>query len=296
MPSLSSANQVQVRLNRAITGVGGAVETMQVLAKNFKAPFLEAIVNTGQSLLTIIQTVKKNKEDCAWLMEQTCSLLFAIISIQVKPEVSPDLLPPHTLNHLAKATESLHKIHGFVEAHQEKNWIKGFFQQGEMNILLKDCKKGLQQALDYFKFKEDSLFKEISKMQKYAQDTHQEVLQLIEELADDANSETLSINRTLFSSHNSSTSISMLPSEPTIFHGRESEVLDILNFFSQQIPRIVILGPGGMGKTSLARAVTVLHHPQITDRFAEHRFLLPVTQAPLPPRLNLLLLSGTIWV
>ncbi|KAJ7112039.1 P-loop containing nucleoside triphosphate hydrolase protein, partial [Mycena crocata] len=61
-----------------------------------------------------------------------------------------------------------------------------------------------------------------------------------------------------------------LPSEPKIFHGRESEVADILKLFAHGQPRIAILGPGGMGKTSLARAL--LHHPQITDKFGYSRF------------------------
>ncbi|KAJ6552306.1 P-loop containing nucleoside triphosphate hydrolase protein, partial [Mycena vulgaris] len=61
-----------------------------------------------------------------------------------------------------------------------------------------------------------------------------------------------------------------LPSEPKIFHGRESEVSVILHAFQQGSPRIVILGGGGMGKTSLARAV--LHHLEITARYEEHRF------------------------
>ncbi|KAJ7869244.1 P-loop containing nucleoside triphosphate hydrolase protein, partial [Mycena leptocephala] len=64
--------------------------------------------------------------------------------------------------------------------------------------------------------------------------------------------------------------ISMLPSEPKIFHGRDSELLDIVHLFSQETPRIVILGAGGMGKTSLARAV--IHHTEITERYNQHRF------------------------
>ncbi|KAJ6595032.1 P-loop containing nucleoside triphosphate hydrolase protein, partial [Mycena vulgaris] len=62
----------------------------------------------------------------------------------------------------------------------------------------------------------------------------------------------------------------MLPSEPKIFHGRGSELSDILKLFLQETPRIAILGAGGMGKTSLARAV--LHHPTVSGKYAQHRF------------------------
>ena len=62
----------------------------------------------------------------------------------------------------------------------------------------------------------------------------------------------------------------MLPSEPKIFHGRESELSNILKLFNEGNPRITILGAGGMGKTSLARAV--VHHAEISARYAQHRF------------------------
>ncbi|KAJ7200422.1 P-loop containing nucleoside triphosphate hydrolase protein, partial [Mycena pura] len=60
-----------------------------------------------------------------------------------------------------------------------------------------------------------------------------------------------------------------LPSMPKIFHGRESELLDILKLFTQDTPRIAILGAGGIGKTSLARAV--LHHSDILFKYGESR-------------------------
>ncbi|KAJ7456243.1 P-loop containing nucleoside triphosphate hydrolase protein [Mycena galericulata] len=57
----------------------------------------------------------------------------------------------------------------------------------------------------------------------------------------------------------------MLPAKPKIFHGRDSELNQIIQLLLQEPARIAILGPGGMGKTSLARAA--LHHPDVSARF-----------------------------
>ncbi|KAF8143239.1 hypothetical protein K438DRAFT_2109980 [Mycena galopus ATCC 62051] len=77
-------------------------------------------------------------------------------------------------------------------------------------------------------------------------------------------------------SKNSSNSFSMLPAKPKIFHGREQELEDVLNLLSEKSPRIAILGGGGMGKTTLARAA--LHHPDIASKF-EHRFFVSAEAA-----------------
>jgi AAA+ ATPase superfamily predicted ATPase len=69
----------------------------------------------------------------------------------------------------------------------------------------------------------------------------------------------------------------MLPSEPKIFHGRESELSEILKLLNGEIPRIAILGTGGMGKTSLARAV--VHHAEISVKYAQHRYFVACDSA-----------------
>ncbi|KAJ7911276.1 P-loop containing nucleoside triphosphate hydrolase protein, partial [Mycena leptocephala] len=61
------------------------------------------------------------------------------------------------------------------------------------------------------------------------------------------------------------------PASPKIFHGRESELKDLINNLLCEYARVAILGPGGMGKTTLAMAA--LHHPAIMERYPIMHFI-----------------------
>ncbi|KAJ7262850.1 P-loop containing nucleoside triphosphate hydrolase protein [Mycena rebaudengoi] len=63
----------------------------------------------------------------------------------------------------------------------------------------------------------------------------------------------------------------MLPPAPHIFHGRESELREVVDLLETDSPRIVILGPGGIGKTSLAQAA--LHHVDVAAKYSERYFV-----------------------
>ncbi|KAJ7458477.1 hypothetical protein FB451DRAFT_1507671 [Mycena latifolia] len=251
MPSQSA----QSRFNNIVTCLGAAVTTLSVVSANLETPFIHVISTTIQSLLTAAQvnlcntcilglftqtgqTVKQNKDVCTQMLEQIHELLYAIIRLHITSAISGEL-SPNTLHALGKFTETLHKIHTFVEAQQEKSRIKHFFRQGELSTLLKGCQLGLQQALDDFKF-----LRQCNNPGLTAQ--HRIHIQF--KLA------------------------SLLPSEPKIFHGRDYEVSIIIQAFHGQAPRIAILGAGGMGKTSLARAI--LHHPTISSRYEQHRLFI----------------------
>ncbi|KAJ6603342.1 P-loop containing nucleoside triphosphate hydrolase protein, partial [Mycena vulgaris] len=77
----------------------------------------------------------------------------------------------------------------------------------------------------------------------------------------------------------------MLPARPKIFHGRDSEVAHILDNLNHHAPRIAILGGGGMGKTSVARAV--LHHSDIVAKY-ELRLFVPCDSATTSTELVIL--------
>jgi Cdc6-like AAA superfamily ATPase len=68
----------------------------------------------------------------------------------------------------------------------------------------------------------------------------------------------------------------MLPAKPKIFHGRDSELTEIISMLKQESPRIAILGAAGMGKTSLAREV--LHHADVVAKY-EDRYFVPCDSA-----------------
>ncbi|KAJ6495871.1 hypothetical protein DFH09DRAFT_1290295, partial [Mycena vulgaris] len=140
----------QIRLNNIVAALSAALSTFEMVSVSLKTPFLEPISRTMQSLLAVAQTVKRNKDDCITMLEQTHELLYAIIHLHVTSDTGGEL-PPNMLNHLGKFTETVQKIYTFVEAQQEKSRIMQFFRQGEMSTLLKDCHLGLEEALEAFK-------------------------------------------------------------------------------------------------------------------------------------------------
>ncbi|KAJ7857197.1 hypothetical protein B0H13DRAFT_2357044 [Mycena leptocephala] len=96
---------------------------------------------------------------------------------------------------------------------------------------------------------------------------HQELLELISSQSgsiDNVSSIRSSLNT-------SSGSLSLLPASPKIFHGRESELKDLIDSLLCDAARAAILGPGGMGKTTLA--MSALHHPAIMEKYGLRHFI-----------------------
>ncbi|KAJ7434997.1 hypothetical protein FB451DRAFT_1465774 [Mycena latifolia] len=239
----------EIRLNNIIACLTPTLALLNELSDTFGTPFVPAISNTTISLISAVQNIKRNKDDCVQLLENVYQLLNAIINLHIKSETKGSL-DPATLDHVGKFTETLHKIHTFVEAQQDRNKILHFFRQIETKTFLGECRAGLQQAFEVFKTETGvTALGSITEMQEEAERMHTEVLELISTLSDGTTSD-----------------------RPKIFHGRESELKEAVDRLHQESPRIAILGAGGMGKTCLAKAT--LHHPHIASKYEQYFFVL----------------------
>ncbi|KAJ7080703.1 hypothetical protein C8R44DRAFT_895302 [Mycena epipterygia] len=143
MPPQHSVSDI--RLRNIVTCLTPAVTFLKDVHDTFGTPFIPAIAGTTLSLMTLVQTVKRNKDECAQLMEKIHSLLYGVINLHMQSGAA-GTLPPAMMYHIGKFAETLHKIHAFIEAQQDGNTIKHFFRQSEMSALLKNCHAGLQEA------------------------------------------------------------------------------------------------------------------------------------------------------
>ncbi|KAJ7036095.1 hypothetical protein C8F04DRAFT_1096173 [Mycena alexandri] len=207
------------------------------------------------------------------MVSQIDELLSAIIHLCVKSDSAEDTLSPATLHNIGKFADTLQKIHSFIEAQQNSSKFRRFFRQSENTAQLEACNVGLRHALDVFGVRNSLVATtELADIREQAGRRHEDLVQLFtgkfEVMESDAVSE---ISKSLFSLGNSTTSILLLPASPKIFHGRNDELKQLVHLLVQDPARAAVLGPGGIGKTSLATAA--LHHPDISARYTNRYFV-----------------------
>ncbi|KAJ6452118.1 hypothetical protein C8R45DRAFT_1083548 [Mycena sanguinolenta] len=286
MPHQPTAIEIQLKnLAECLTL---ALEMLNELNSAFAPPFVQPISSTVASLVKLIQNVKQNRKECAQLLENIHQVLYAIIELHIRSEVTGSLSPEMT-EQVGTFMKTLHRVFLYMESQQDRKKLKQLFHNSEMNKIVKDCHAELDEAKKIFQVSiGGAIFKDIGGMKKATETKHKELLELISALSETstmADSSLAHLGGTGL--RNSSTSFSLLPSIPKIFHGRETEVEAIMKMLSQEAPRVAILGGGGMGKTSLARAV--LYHPDTLTKF-EQRFF--VSAEPATASIELAALIG----
>ncbi|KAJ7218197.1 P-loop containing nucleoside triphosphate hydrolase protein, partial [Mycena rebaudengoi] len=257
-----------------------AATTAENIAETAKVPFLGSTASLCLSITESVQTIRSNKEEYVEILEHIHEILCIVVQLHLTSEIR-GVLPTALLYDIAKFTEALEKLLTILNGQQKGTLgkIKGLFKQPEAPERLERCKQKLSQMVGMFKAQvTGSTLSQMGKMKKDAKEQHEKLVALLENDSTLTGSDRSSMAGTLAGlRNNSSGSFGLLPPCPQIFHGRESELQDVVNILIQDSAHIAILGAGGMGKTSLATAA--IHNPQVEAKYS-HRYFVPCHSSP----------------
>ncbi|KAF8215040.1 hypothetical protein K438DRAFT_1749140 [Mycena galopus ATCC 62051] len=242
-----------------------AANALQDIANATGILFVGKLCAVALNIIPMVQGTNFQKEQCLRIVEDIHHL-FCILMASIESE---DIQSPSVLEQIAQYAVTLQKVESCLRAQRGLGTIKRLFKKSELITQLESCETELKGALRSFKLQQGIGY--ASALAQFNVDTeirHQELLELIstQSTASDSIS---SIGRSL--SNTSSGSFSLLPATPQIFHGRESELGDLVNILCGTPARVAILGPGGMGKTTLA--VAALHSTIVADKYPTRHFI-----------------------
>ncbi|KDR85866.1 hypothetical protein GALMADRAFT_234981 [Galerina marginata CBS 339.88] len=161
------------------------------------------------------------------------------------------------------------------EISEQNRWVIAVYR--ELNTsTLEDCINRLSTALEKFKLSNDlrdsDLLQELNtrleKMANKVDDISRDVkhaVARIEEFHD-------LLERSAMIPRTDTVARQQIPLKPEVFHGRDSLVDEIVQLLGkEETSRVCILGPGGMGKTSVSLAV--VESPLVQERFAHGNYV-----------------------
>ncbi|KAJ7600201.1 hypothetical protein C8J56DRAFT_879930 [Mycena floridula] len=241
-----------------------AAKILRDIADATKSSYLKGLAGAGTMIFETLENIKSNKEKCLIMTEQAYELLCAVINCC---EDAVELAPAF-LQSISVLTSTLHKVVSFMREHTGGNLVKRILHHQQTTTLLEECMSSLQHALALLKACIMTATR-ISEMQATAHKRHLELLDVINQLDE---LEHLRQLRQSSPGICSTSSVSvLLPPVPKIIHGRRNELEHIINALCQhETARVALLGPGGIGKTSLAQAI--LHDSTIVEKFGGHRY------------------------
>ncbi|KAJ6457683.1 hypothetical protein C8R45DRAFT_880271 [Mycena sanguinolenta] len=243
---------------------GTAAKALQDAASEI--PFVSRVCGLTLTILPIVQNTRFQRDRCLRIFEDIHYVLCILMNLSSHSE---DIESVEMLSLIAQFAVTLQKMESCLRVQQEMGTIRRLFKQSELTSQLDNCEKESKEALECFKMKQGVLM--TSAIVELNNDNEKRQQQLLELIATEGRSvdNISSIGRN--SLNTSSGLFSLLPASPKIFHGRDSELEDIVNSLLASPARVAILGPGGMGKTTLA--VAALHNGKIMEKFGIRHFI-----------------------
>ncbi|KAF8164575.1 hypothetical protein K438DRAFT_265555 [Mycena galopus ATCC 62051] len=99
MPRLPTAPEIH--LNNITACLTLTLLLLTELNDAFGSPFVQSIANTIQSLINLVQNIKRNKAECAQVMEPIHQIVYGILNLYMQSETMGSL-PPSMLDNIGR--------------------------------------------------------------------------------------------------------------------------------------------------------------------------------------------------
>ncbi|KAJ7067361.1 hypothetical protein C8F01DRAFT_665982 [Mycena amicta] len=254
--------------NETIRSAQSIAAALGDIAQASHTPFLATTASISAAVFTKIELLKLNRDTFVQISQDIHDILRGIIALELGNGLD-GALSSSVLHDIADFAETLNKLQIWLGNQQTTSKLRRLFRQNEEAAQLEACRQGIKRSLDIFSTRGHvNLTSEIEAWREETQLKHEELMRSIE--TDDKES-TYSTSLSFSTMGASSGSLSMLPSYPQIFHGRDLELQEIVAQLLQESPRIAILGPGGVGKTCVATAA--LHDERVAAKYPTRHFI-----------------------
>ncbi|KIK40487.1 hypothetical protein CY34DRAFT_807170 [Suillus luteus UH-Slu-Lm8-n1] len=212
------------------------------------------ILGTIANILIIAQSVIKNKSDFQAIADK-CETIRQILERATK-DATEDDLRGHLGHALSQLNKSVNRINSDVASKKEQGFWRRLFAVTIDRDMIAAWEKDLDRVLGLFNFEAVAGMTIDMKSVKRA-------LELMGNVP--------SINAPKYRDMEP-------PSRPAMLYGRDDLVAELTNLIVND-EHLALIGPGGMGKSSLAKAI--INEPLVTNKFAKRRFF--VTYDGLDP-------------
>ncbi|KAJ7929069.1 hypothetical protein B0H13DRAFT_1965477 [Mycena leptocephala] len=243
------------------------LEASIVVGEASNIPYLKGLAGIILLVSNSVQATEDNRVDCTRLSKMVLDLA-SVAARHLEQNADPHQFSWAAFTRILQALQSSIK----------RSYARRFIECSNEKDLLRDCEKELQHCLDVFQIR-SHIATSVAFKRK---DTADEVF------ADQLSNALLPVKNLLAQAvpHSDATlEVSEvsdepvdLPPRPQIFNGRDSELSELVQMFTQpDQAHAVLMGQGGAGKSSLALAF--MHQPEIKQHFRHQRFLVKCNSA-----------------